>query len=123
VGAIAVASPVYAVDTCAAPVVAGNTVTVTCSAGDTGTVTVPAGVLSGVVTLDGAGGGSAADGTLGGKGAHVVATLPFTPGQTLLVTVGAKGNDGVPNPQFGIGGGGGSLVAVTTVKRPGVVSG
>ncbi|MBT2450864.1 IPT/TIG domain-containing protein [Streptomyces sp. ISL-43] len=102
---------------CAAPVVAGATTTITCSAGGTGSVTVPDGVSSGVVTLDGAGGGNSGDGTSGGKGAHLVATVPATPGQTFNVTVGRRGANAAASTQFGVPGFGGALVAVTTATN------
>lgn len=113
-GLTVVAGPASADGVCAAPVVTGSTTTITCSAGGTGSITVPDSVSSGVVTLDGAGGGNAGDGTPGGKGALLVATVPVTPGQTFNVTVGKRGANGAPSPQFGVPGSGGALVALTT---------
>ncbi|MFD6891014.1 IPT/TIG domain-containing protein [Streptomyces sp. NPDC059957] len=113
-GLTVLAPPASAEGVCAAPVLVGATTTITCSAGGSGSVTVPDGVSSGVVTLDGAGGGNAADGTVGGKGAHLVATVPATPGQTFNVTVGRRGAHGASSAQFGVPGSGGALVAVTT---------
>ncbi|MFJ2153978.1 IPT/TIG domain-containing protein [Streptomyces microflavus] len=108
------APPASAAGVCAAPVVDGATTTITCSAAGTGSIVVPENVSAGVVTLDGAGGGPAADGTLGGKGAHIVATIPVTPGQTYNVAVGAKGVFSGPSSTVGRPGIGGGLVAVTT---------
>ncbi|MFI5765383.1 IPT/TIG domain-containing protein [Streptomyces sp. NPDC051563] len=113
-GLTVLAPPASAEGVCGAPVLVGATTTITCTAGGSGSVTVPEGVSSGVVTLDGAGGGNAADGTAGGKGAHLVATLPATPGQVFAVTVGRRGANGTPSAQFGVPGFGGALVAVTT---------
>ncbi|MEV7831673.1 IPT/TIG domain-containing protein [Streptomyces subrutilus] len=113
-GLTVLAGPAAADGVCADPVVAGGTTTITCAAGGSGSVTVPDGYSSGVVTLEGAGGGNAADGTAGGKGARLVATLPVTPGETFDVTVGRRGANGASNPQFGVPGFGGALVAVTT---------
>lgn len=116
-GLTALAPPASAEGVCAEPVLAGATTTITCSAGGSGSVTVPEGVTGGVVTLDGAGGGNAGDGTAGGKGAHLVATVAATPGQTLNVVVGRRGANGVANVQFGVPGFGGALVAVTTAAN------
>ncbi|GLZ39722.1 IPT/TIG domain-containing protein [Actinokineospora sp. NBRC 105648] len=112
-GLVVLAAPAYADGVCADPVVVGTTTTITCAAGGTGSVTVPTGVSSAAVTLDGAGGGNAVDGTPGGKGAHIVAALPTTPGEVFQVAVGIRGNNGQAAPSNGIGGGGGGLVAVT----------
>ncbi|MFD9307910.1 IPT/TIG domain-containing protein [Streptomyces sp. NPDC060048] len=116
-GLTVLAAPASADGVCATPVVAGATTTITCSAGGSGTVTVPDGVSSGVVTLDGAGGGNAGDGTPGGKGAHLVATVPATPGQTFNVSVGRRGANAAASTQFGVPGFGGALVAVTTAAN------
>ncbi|MDD9380953.1 IPT/TIG domain-containing protein [Streptomyces sp. ZAF1911] len=116
-GLTVLAPPASAEGVCAAPVLVGATTTITCSAGGSGSVTVPDGVSVGVVTLDGAGGGNAADGTAGGKGAHLVATVPATPGQTFNVTVGRRGANGTASAQFGVPGSGGALVAVTTAAN------
>ncbi|MFD5142681.1 IPT/TIG domain-containing protein [Streptomyces sp. NPDC058401] len=113
-GLVAVAAPAHADGVCGAPVATGPTTTITCTAGGTGSITVPDNVTSSTVTLDGAGGGTSNDGTPGGKGAHLVATVPVAPGQTYNVAVGLRGNNAAANPQFGISGGGGGLVAVTT---------
>lgn len=116
-GLTALAPAASAEGVCAAPVVAGATTTITCAAGGSGSLTVPDDVSSAVVTLDGAGGGNAGDGTPGGKGARLVATVPATPGQTFNVTVGRRGANGSANPQFGVPGSGGALVAVTTAAN------
>ncbi|MFE4257855.1 IPT/TIG domain-containing protein [Streptomyces sp. NPDC056883] len=116
-GLTVLAPPASAEGVCAAPVLVGATTTITCSAGGSGSVTVPDGVSVGAVTLDGAGGGNAADGTAGGKGAHLVATVPATPGQTFNVTVGRRGANGTASAQFGVPGSGGALVAVTTAAN------
>ena len=55
---------------------------------------VPAGVTQVTITAAGAEGGADCYGIHGGKGASVVATIPVTPGETLLVNVGGGG--GVP---------------------------
>ncbi|THA32840.1 IPT/TIG domain-containing protein [Streptomyces sp. A1547] len=116
-GLTALALPAEAEGVCAAPVVADGLTTITCTAGGSGSLTVPEGATGAVVTLDGAGGGNAYDGTPGGKGAHLVAKLPTTPGQTFNVTVGRRGANAAANPQFGAPGSGGALVAVTTASN------
>jgi len=113
-GLAALAAPASADGVCGAPVVSGATTTITCSAAGTGSITVPADVSSATVTLDGAGGGNASDGTPGGKGAHIVATIPVTPGQVFQVSVGARGANAASDPGFGTAGYGGGLVAVET---------
>ncbi|WP_330177520.1 IPT/TIG domain-containing protein [Streptomyces sp. NBC_01498] len=110
-GLTVLATPASAAGVCAEPVVTGATTTITCSAGGTGSATVPDNVSSAVVTLDGAGGGNANDGAPGGKGAHVVATIPVAPGQTFNVVVGLRGASAATN---GAAASGGGLVAVTT---------
>jgi hypothetical protein len=88
----ALAGPAHAsTGVCGTPVVSGATTTITCAAGGTGTITVPSDVASGTATLEGAGGGVATDGTAGGKGALLVATLALTPGQVLDIAVGDQG--------------------------------
>ncbi|GGZ71915.1 hypothetical protein GCM10010371_34510 [Streptomyces subrutilus] len=113
-GLVSVATPAFAAGVCGVPVVVGPTTTITCAAGGTGSITVPDNVSSATVTLDGAGGGPAADGTPGGKGAHLVATIPVAPGQSYNVAVGVHGVTSPANPTIGIPGTGGGLVAVTT---------
>ncbi|MBM7774291.1 hypothetical protein JOD54_004495 [Actinokineospora baliensis] len=105
------AVPASAAGTCGDPVVVDGLTTVTCTVG-TGSVVVPDEVGQATVTLDGAGGAPAVDGTPGGKGARVVATIAVTSGQTLNARVGNRGvtNTGSRGGQ----GAGGDLVAVTT---------
>jgi hypothetical protein len=87
------------------------TVTYTHTGGEQ-TFVVPAGVFSiQVVAVGGSGGSSAA---AGGAAAQVSGTLPVTPGQTLYVEVGGKGQDGVSGGAGGFnggaaGGGGGTV--------------
>jgi hypothetical protein len=71
------------------------------------TYTVPAGVTSIYVRAIGARGGGcfAAD---GGKGAAVAGIVPVTPGQALLVRVGAIGGESTPYCPFQFGGAGGT---------------
>ena len=64
---------------------------------------VPAGVTSITVTATGAAGGSLSASAIGGRGATVTATVPVTPGEQLVVGVGAAGSSAGPG---GIGGGG-----------------
>src|SRR5262245_20943663 len=54
----------------------------------------PAGVCSLTVDAFGAEGGVASDGAPGGEGGRATATIPVTPGETLLVYVGEEGHDG-----------------------------
>jgi hypothetical protein len=62
---------------------------------------VPAGVCSLTVDAYGAQGGGGAgfegedDTGVGGEGGRATATIPVTPGETLIVTVGEEGHDGV----------------------------
>jgi PKD repeat protein len=56
--------------------------------------TVPAGVFSVQVDMAGAKGGDQCNGTVGGRGGRVQATIPVTPGQTLQINVGGAGNFG-----------------------------
>lgn len=79
------------------------------------TWTVPAGITSVTMTVDGASGGNAANGWLGGYGARVVSQpITVTPGEVLNIIVGQQpaesifGGDGC-----GGGGGGGSYVMRT----------
>lgn len=65
---------------------------------------VPAGITSLTVTAVGGSGGSC-DGTAGGHGASVTATVPAAPGETLVVGVGANGGGCGSAPQ-GAGAGG-----------------
>ncbi|MGA9946415.1 MAG: glycine-rich protein, partial [Candidatus Cybelea sp.] len=88
--------------------------------GQTGqTFTVPAGVTRVTITASGARGAGEVppSGRRGGLGAAIKATVPVSPGQTLLVTVGSQGNgarggfNGGGNAGgFAFGGGGSSDV-------------
>jgi hypothetical protein len=73
----------------------------------TSTWVVPAGVTEIDVVVAGAAGGDQQ--TLGGQGGRVSATVPVTAGETLTVTVGGRGEDGVgATPGAGGTGGGGA---------------
>lgn len=69
------------------------------------TVIVPVGVTSAQVVLDGAAGGGAGGSASNqpGRGAEVTGTLPVTPGDTLEIGIGGKGqpNDGNQSPGAG----------------------
>ena len=90
---------------------------------------VPAGITSIDVVVQGAGGGSGTSPTnnLGGKGAEVIATIAVTPGETLVIAIGAQGVNasGTAGTSLGGGGGGGggSFVVRNTGSVPLVVAG
>jgi hypothetical protein len=108
---VACAGAVLCVSLLAAPsALADTTDNYTCT-GALETSTVPSGDNFAVVTLNGAGGGSARnDGqtTSGGLGEQLVAEVPVTPGSQLDVTVGCQGgsDDGDFTVPGGYGGGG-----------------
>lgn len=87
---------------------------------------VPAGVYSLQVTVRGGQGGPGGSaggifgaGGAGGLGAQVLMLVPVTPGETLTVVVGARGDaaaDGTTDQPTGGGGGG----ALTSISRAGV---
>jgi PKD repeat protein len=56
--------------------------------------TVPAGVTSIQIDMAGAKGGDQCNGTQGGRGGRLQATIPVTPGQTLQINVGGAGTFG-----------------------------
>jgi hypothetical protein len=92
------------------------------SAGATGRFTVPAGVTGLQVTVVGGPGGAGGGGAAGGRGAVVVAGLPVTPGQTLLVDVGTAGR-GADRAFAGGAGGSSSDVRSVTGGPQGTLSG
>jgi hypothetical protein len=90
---------------------------------------VPAGITSIDVVVQGAGGGSGTSPTnnLGGRGAQVIATIAVTPGETLVIAVGAQGVNASGSAGTSLGGGGGggggSFVVRNTGSAPLVVAG
>jgi hypothetical protein len=90
---------------------------------------VPAGITSIDVVVQGAGGGSGTSPTnnLGGRGAEVIATIAVTPGETLVIAVGAQGVNASGSAGTSLGGGGGggggSFVVRNTGSAPLVVAG
>lgn len=68
--------------------------------------TVPAGVTSASFELDGGSGGSGRNSGPGGKGAHVIATLSVSPGETLAIGVAGAGASWDGGGTAGINGGG-----------------
>jgi hypothetical protein len=90
---------------------------------------VPAGITSIDVVVQGAGGGSGTSPTnnLGGRGAEVIATIAVTPGETLVIAVGAQGVNASGSAGISLGGGGGggggSFVVRNTGSAPLVVAG
>ena len=75
------------------------------------TTTVPDTICAVTITASGGQGGNAADGTLGGDGASVAATVPVTPGSALNVEVGGAGVSEGAGGVGGLGGGGGGSFA------------
>jgi len=102
-GLVLVASLVFAVSATQAAPTCVVGVTTTCTFSYTGAPeawVVPAGVTSAVFGLFGAQGGNFAPlgflpGGSGGKGGHVQATVTLTPGATLNMRVGGKGDDAI----------------------------
>src|SRR4051812_666155 len=71
-----------------------GTVTITCTPGAAETWTVPGGITEASFDLRGAGGGASSDGTPGGAGDHLHATLSVTPGTTYEIAAGQAGGAG-----------------------------
>lgn len=86
--------------------------------------TVPAGVTNIQIECYGAEGGMGNDGVIsaGGLGAYISGEISVTPGETLTVIVGEKGEDGVGSLDGG-GGGGGSFVIRDAGFTPLVIAG
>jgi hypothetical protein len=63
--------------------------------------TVPEGVCALTVEAFGAEGGVGSDGNIAGLGGHATATIPVTPGETLVVTVGGAGGDATTGSKGG----------------------
>ncbi|MBR0072802.1 MAG: hypothetical protein IJP95_03100, partial [Bacteroidales bacterium] len=83
--------------------------------GDVQTFTVPSGVDSVIMQVWGAqGGNSIYHNAAGGKGGYSQGTMPVTPGQTLYVYVGGKGNTGISSVDGGWNGGGGVTAAINS---------
>lgn len=99
-----------------------ETVTLNCT-GSAQTWTVPPGVTDATVTLNGASGGSGAvPMATGAPGGSAIGSIPVTPGETLQINVGCRGQNaaGVSGGTGGFGGGGnGGNGGISTFTGPG----